>query len=180
MNKYLKIGLKIFLALLVLFVLFLPLIDDFGGNPIKGQIIDGVTRKPISDVLVVVTWNRKSLNSLSSGLVVDAKETISDKNGFFDLQAKTGLIGSKNVHLYFYKKGYEFKVIWSFNKGEVAEDIKIPLNKFSKDKSGFHPLSYLSTYTDYRHNPKDREDRHVFLNNIPKTVKVLAEFYNSQ
>lgn len=80
-------------------------------GPYKGKVVDAETRKPIEGVVVLGVWY-KDLPSPGGtvGSYFDAHETVTDKNGDFEVKG-LGLKILSNVstmHVLIFKAGYQY------------------------------------------------------------------------
>jgi len=80
-------------------------------GPYKGRIIDAETGKPIEGVVVLGVWY-KEIATVAGGVssYYDAKETVTDKNGEFEIKGM-GLKILSNIgpmHVLIFKAGYEY------------------------------------------------------------------------
>lgn len=159
------------------------------GKPIKGQILDIETKKPIKDVLVIVTWNKQNLlEPRNLGEMIDAREILTDENGNFDFKTKTGIMPNRHVHMFFYKKGYDkgwmlfYNQGRSYHKSHSAWDRLLTgifvLKKSPEGKSESGKIVSLSTCLEYKYDYKDGKDLYKFAKRIPKIVKILRSRYS--
>lgn len=79
-------------------------------GPYKGRVIDAETGKPIEGVVVLGTWDREYLSP--GGAVhsfYDAQETVTDKNGNFEIKGLGRLIMSNIIPMdvLIFKAGYQ-------------------------------------------------------------------------
>ncbi|MEN6318230.1 MAG: hypothetical protein ABFD82_05695 [Syntrophaceae bacterium] len=78
----------------------------------RGKVIDAETKEPIEGTVVVVLYNRWEFRGPGGGntLPMDAKETLTDKNGEFYFPAYSTLIGplsrTSEASFIIYKPGY--------------------------------------------------------------------------
>lgn len=80
-------------------------------GPYKGKVIDADTREPIEGVVVLGTWSRET--PTAGGAVhtyYDAQETVTDKNGEFEIKGQGLLIMSNIIPMdvLIFKAGYEY------------------------------------------------------------------------
>jgi hypothetical protein len=81
-------------------------------GPYRGKVIDADTREPIEGVVVLGTWYREIVTP--GGAVhnyYDAMETVTDKNGEFEIKG-LGLLVMSNVipmDVLIFKAGYEYE-----------------------------------------------------------------------
>ncbi|MGD0884583.1 MAG: hypothetical protein ABSA46_06870 [Thermodesulfovibrionales bacterium] len=107
-------------------------------GPYKGKVIDADTREPIEGVVVLGEWYRET--PTAAGAVhrfYDAMETVTDKNGDFEIKG-LGLLVLSNVipmDILIFKAGYEYIGIMPWrglnSVGEKAEyeESYDPINK---------------------------------------------------
>ncbi len=148
-----------FKAIILFFFLFLlpaschPVRYD---GPYKGRVVDADTRQPIEGVVVLGVWYKEIATPAGGvGSYYDATETVSDKNGEFEIQG-LGLKILSNVEpvdVQIFKAGYEYIGLlpWdSFKEdGILKKKIKwegskaiIPLKKLTMEqrrKEGISP-----------------------------------------
>lgn len=96
--------------ILLLFLPWFPPLFRYDG-PYRGKVIDADTRVPIEGVVVLGTWSRET--PTPGGAVhsfYDAMETVTDKNGDFEIKG-LGLLVLSNVipmDVLIFKAGYEY------------------------------------------------------------------------
>lgn len=101
---------------MIMIVLFVLLISSYAygvryDGPYKGRVIDADTREPIEGVVVLGIWSREHISP--GGAVhtfYDAMETVTDKNGDFEIKG-LGLLVLSNVipmDVLIFKAGYEY------------------------------------------------------------------------
>jgi len=109
----------------IYFLLFLPACAysiRYDGT-YEGKVVDAETGKPIEGVVVLGVWYKEAptvAGAVSS--YYDARETVTDKNGNFNIPGK-GLkilsnVGVMNVLIF--KAGYEYMGMWTW--GAFKED----------------------------------------------------------
>lgn len=93
----------------IIAILALSVLASCGNMPIKGRVVDSVTGKPIEGAVVVAEWTKRMgvLYEMHT-LTYKVEETVTDADGGFSLSGT--LIGSLNVSLSIYKRGY---VCWN-------------------------------------------------------------------
>ena len=114
----------------------------------KGKIIDSETKEPIEGAVVVVTYSKKSIGIAESySVVVNVRETLTDKNGEFYFPSYTTIIQPlswnpswQGVDVIIFKSGYgsfpdwrvsppkgiDIKVVWDdFFTGEVGVEKEV-------------------------------------------------------
>jgi hypothetical protein len=122
MNYYMKKIVKLICFssfLILLSSCFLPVfhrnyIDrSYFGDEVDGRVIDLVTQKPISNVVVSIQWNVKFIGLWSgSNFPLYIDETVTDQNGYFKFpvwgpkQAKEDTAESNSPTLFFLKEGF--------------------------------------------------------------------------
>jgi hypothetical protein len=125
-------------------------------GPYRGRVIDADTREPIEGVVVLGTWDRET--PTVAGAVhryYDATETVTDKNGEFEIKGLGVLLMSNIIpmEVLIFKAGYEYWGLgpWSgLKKGYLSsKTVKwegdkaiIPLKKLTMEerkKSGGPP-----------------------------------------
>jgi hypothetical protein len=105
-NRVLKVVL--FLLLVVISVACSPIRYD---GPYKGRVIDAETRQPIESAVVLGVWYKELPSPGGSvGSYFDAQETLTDKNGDFELKGQGLQILStvSGMHVLIFKAGYEY------------------------------------------------------------------------
>lgn len=80
-------------------------------GPYRGRVIDADTREPIEGVVVLGTWDRET--PTVAGAVhkyYDATETVTDKNGEFEIKGLGVLVMSNIIPMdvFIFKAGYEY------------------------------------------------------------------------
>ncbi|MBI5694416.1 MAG: carboxypeptidase regulatory-like domain-containing protein [Nitrospirae bacterium] len=128
-----KKKLIILLAVAGCIVLFLAL-TSYHAGPWRGQVIDAETKQPIEGAVVVAVWEKWSYLPLGPYVDnVDAKETVTDKNGEFVIQ--------------------EHRML----QLPVIRRIKGPLLTIFKPEYGYFPRHHvspdISRYTTYGYIP---------------------------
>jgi hypothetical protein len=118
-------------------------------GPYKGRVVDAETGKPIEGVVVLGVWY-KEIATAAGGVssYYDAKETVTDKNGEFEIKG-IGLRIFTNIgpmHVLIFKAGYEYigsgpweslKLDGGLLKKNAAWEGKraiIPLRKLTKEE----------------------------------------------
>lgn len=96
---------------------------DFG--PYKGKIIDAETKTPIEGVVVLVEW--WEIPFFGGPKYIDARETLTDKNGSFDIHGIWVLNPMKRIGadaiMTIFKSGYQFHQ-WNFhNWKEIGPEV---------------------------------------------------------
>ena len=80
-------------------------------GPYKGRVVDAETGNPIEGVVVLGVWYKEMITPAGGvGSYYDADETVTDRNGDFELKGK-GLIIFKNIssmHVLVFKAGYQY------------------------------------------------------------------------
>lgn len=81
-------------------------------GPYRGRVIDADTREPIEGVVVLGTWDRETITpGGATHTYYDAMETVTDKNGDFEIKG-LGLLVMSNVipmDVLIFKAGYEYE-----------------------------------------------------------------------
>jgi hypothetical protein len=75
----------------------------------RGKVIDADTREPIEGVVVLGVWYKE--HSTVAGAVhefYDARETVTDKNGEFELSGMGLTTFVEPMHILIFKAGYEY------------------------------------------------------------------------
>ena len=78
----------------------------------QGKVIDAETKEPIEGAVVVVTYSKKAIRigPESVSIIVDVKESLTDKDGIFHIPSYTTIIDpfswSKEVTLIIFKPSY--------------------------------------------------------------------------
>lgn len=109
-------------------------LTSYHAGPWRGQVIDAETKKPIEGAVVVAVWEKWSYLPLGPYVDnVDAKETVTDKNGEFVIQ--------------------EHRML----QLPVVRRIKGPLLTIFKPEYGYFPRHHvspdISRYTTYGYIP---------------------------
>lgn len=135
------------LIALIYFLLFLPACAypiRYDG-PYEGRVVDAETGKPIEGVVVLGVWYKEAptvAGAVSS--YYDARETVTDKNGNFNIPGK-GLkilsnVGVMNVLIF--KAGYEYIGLGTW---EAFKEDEILRNKINwEGKKVIIPLKKLT------------------------------------
>lgn len=113
-------------------------------GPYRGRVIDAETREPIEGVVVLGTWDRET--PTVAGAVhkfYDAVETVTDKNGEFEIKGLGVLVMSNIIpmEILIFKSGYEYegggwrqgnsfyeKLTWDWERGII------PLKKLTMEE----------------------------------------------
>jgi len=80
-------------------------------GPYRGRVIDADTREPIEGVVVLGTWDRETPTVAgATHQYYDAVETVTDKNGEFEIKGLGVLVMSNIIpmDLLIFKAGYEY------------------------------------------------------------------------
>lgn len=117
-------------------------------GPYRGRVIDAETRQPIENVVVLGVWYSES--STVGGVVgkyYDARETMTDKKGEFEISGQGLRLFSNlsEMHVLIFKAGYEyigpgpwrsFKIAESYKKSIAWEGDRaiIPLQKLTMEE----------------------------------------------
>ncbi len=139
---------KKFMLIIIGILFFLPgcLYAARIDGPYKGRVIDADTGKPIEGVVILGVWYRE-IPSAAGALhnYYDAMETVTDKNGEFEIKGQ-GLLVVSNVipmDVLIFKAGYEYLGVapWDSLKEGVFEKVKwegdraiIPLKKLTMEE----------------------------------------------
>jgi hypothetical protein len=116
-------------------------------GPYKGGVIDAETGKPIEGVVVLGVWYKELPSPGGTvGSYFDAQETVTDKNGDFEVKGLgLQIITVSEMHVLIFKAGYEyigpglwdsFKIDPIFKKKIAWEGKKaiIPLRKLTMEE----------------------------------------------
>jgi hypothetical protein len=108
-------------------------------GPYKGKVVDAVTGEPIEGVVVLAVW-RKNNPTPAGGISKynDARETLTDKNGDFEIQGKgLRVFSTLDVMITIFKAGYKYRdSLWVSLKRDNWKDGKalIPLRKLTVEE----------------------------------------------
>ena len=81
-------------------------------GPYRGRVIDADTREPIEGVVVLGTWDRETPTVAgATHQYYDAMETVTDKNGEFEIKGLGVLLMSNIIpmEVLIFKAGYEYE-----------------------------------------------------------------------
>ena len=117
------------LIVLIYLLLFLPTscYPVRYDGPYRGKIVDAETAQPIESVVVLGTWSKElptPAGAVSS--YYDAMETVTDKNGEFEIPG-LGLKILSNVtpmNILIFKAGYEYIGLWPWESFKEDESLK--------------------------------------------------------
>ncbi len=141
-NKYLLIIMTLFI-----FISACGYIVRYDG-PYKGKVVDAITGQSIEGVVVLGVWYKETATPAGAvSSYYDAEETVTDKNGDFEIPGK-GLKIFSNVtpmSVLIFKAGYEHIGLWlweSFKEDELlkkkivweGEKAIIPLRKLTMEE----------------------------------------------
>lgn len=80
-------------------------------GPYKGRVIDADTRRPIEGVVVLGVWYKEyPIGATGGSEFYDAEETLTDKNGDFEIKGQGLLVLSfiDEMDVLIFKSGYEY------------------------------------------------------------------------
>lgn len=82
---------KISLLLAVMLALLISAASCYAAGPWRGKVIDAETKQPIEGAAVVAVWQKEwaGLGAGADTQFLDASETVTDKNGDFEIPAKS-------------------------------------------------------------------------------------------
>ncbi len=101
-----------FILFLIFAVLLIPSTGCYAHGPWSGKVVDAETKQPIEGAAVVAVWIRETGTPAGTDTgFVDAAETLTDKNGEFEISSKRflSIIGIRYIKGPFftiYKPGY--------------------------------------------------------------------------
>jgi len=99
-------------------------------GPYRGRVIDADTREPIEGVVVLGTWDREY--PTAAGAIhkfYDARETVTDKNGDFEIKG-LGVLVMSNItpmNVLIFKVGYTRFGLMTWN--ELIRTVKVEDNR---------------------------------------------------
>jgi len=147
-------------------------------GPYKGRVVDAETGKPIEGVVVLGVWYKEIATAAGGvGSYYDAKETVTDKNGDFEIKGK-GLRILTNIgpmHVLIFKAAYEY--IGSGLWDSLKSDGGLLKKKITwEEKRAIIPLKKLTM--------EERKKRYVDKETIPdekqkRLIKELNREYNA-
>ncbi|MBI4688571.1 MAG: hypothetical protein HY756_12500 [Nitrospirae bacterium] len=154
----------------------------------KGKVIDADTKQPIEGVVVLGVWNTVTITP-GGGThdFYDAKETVTDKNGEFEISGK-GLKILSNLEpmdVIIFKAGYEYLGLmpWISLKEDILLSKRI---KWEGDKA-IIPLKKLTMEERRKQGPPDfyvgeRYDKKENITHscLPKNIKLLPKEVNKE
>jgi len=77
----------------------------------KAKVVDALTGEPIEGVVMLMYWYRSCLHQFSTEQFFDAEETLTDKQGMFEIQGHkvnwNPLCRIGTPHFFIYKAGYK-------------------------------------------------------------------------
>ena len=149
--------------------------DRYDG-PYRGKVIDAETGKPIEGVVVLGVWY-KEISTAGGGVssYYDAKETVTDKDGEFEIEGVKRkiftYIGQMNVLIF--KAGYEYVGSYEWDTLKVdprkitweGEKPIIPLRKLTMEER-------RARHVDKETVPDDKQ--RMLINELNKEYKVLG------
>ena len=154
----------------------------------EGKVVDADTGKPVEGVIVLLHWSYASLTHSHEEKYLDAKETITDKNGFFKTKRrKINLNPLANTfwpNIMIFKSGYKaVKTAWVLDV--FKEEHKILNSPYKKilDFEGdlvVFKLKKLSTREERRKNSPDvsssipYEKRKIYMKEVNKERSYLG------
>lgn len=110
---------KYFSVIIIVFVLVISLTQTSQANAFyskpefRGRVIDAETKQPIEEAVVVVLYNKWEFGGPGGGntITMDAKETLTDKNGEFYFPSYSTMIGplsrERVAEFIYFKPGYK-------------------------------------------------------------------------
>ena len=131
----------------------------------EGKVVDADTGKPVEGVVVLLHWGYASLPHAHYEKYLDAKETITDKNGFFKTKRRkinlNPLSNTFSPNIIIFKSGYKaVKTVWVLDV--FKEEHKIWNSPYKKildfeGKLVVFKLKKLSTREERRKNSPSAE-----------------------
>ncbi len=108
-------------------------------GPYQGRIIDADTRQPIEGVVVLGVWYKEYPFGATGGSeFYDAEETLTDKNGDFEIKGQGLLVLSfiDEMNVLIFKAGYEYIGFgpWVSLKGQGFKEYKTSYDPVTKTK----------------------------------------------
>lgn len=150
---------KIKLIALIYFLLLFPAACypvRYDG-PYEGRVVDAETGQPIEGVVVLGVWYKETTTVAGAvSSYYDAKETVTDKNGDFNIRGM-GLkilsnVGVMNVLIF--KAGYEHMGMWTWEAFKEDEILKAKIRW--EGKKVIIPLKNLKMEERKEHGPPSR------------------------
>ena len=167
------------IAFIFLLVLLVPASGCYAKGPWRGKVIDAETKQPIEGAAVVAVWE-KEWAGLGAGAItkfLNAAETITDKNGNFEISPKYFLSipyfrKIKGPYLTIYKPGYG-----SFPLHQVSPQIT-PENLFENKRTVVELPTAKSWFDREKYLSDARTITEVPDKYIPKFNKLKEKEYN--
>lgn len=99
-------------------------------GPYEGRVIDAETKQPVEGVVILGTWSREHISpGGATHTFYDAQETVTDKNGDFEIKG-LGLLVMSNVipmDILIFKAGYTYFGVMSWS--ELKSTVKVENNR---------------------------------------------------
>jgi hypothetical protein len=111
---------KLFKIIAIIAALFVAFIVVRFPSSYEGKVVDADTGEPVEEAVVLLHWSHASLPHAHYEKYLDAKETLTDKNGFFKTKRRkinlNPLSNTFSPNIIIFKSGYKaIDTAWVLN-----------------------------------------------------------------